>query len=207
MLSSYVPVRTTKDGPIEAVFEAYSDVTELVDDLEATLWKIVEGVSLSFVVLYLFLFYIVRRADKIIQSQDAELKARLNELDSANQEIGRWNLDLEERVEQRSQQLAAAQHEATAAQNETRASEEANRLKSEFLANMSHEIRTPMNGALGMAQLLLKEPLTTRQKSSRPPYSVPSKLSYQSSTIFSTSPKLKPANWCSNASPLTYVSP
>ncbi len=35
--------------------------------------------------------------------------------------------------------------------------------KSRFLANMSHEIRTPMNGLLGMAGLLLDEPLSAKQ--------------------------------------------
>lgn len=42
--------------------------------------------------------------------------------------------------------------------------ETADRAKSEFLANMSHEIRTPMNGVLGMAELLAKSDLDTRQK-------------------------------------------
>jgi len=40
----------------------------------------------------------------------------------------------------------------------------ADRAKSEFLANMSHEIRTPMNGVLGMAELLSKSELTTKQR-------------------------------------------
>jgi PAS domain S-box-containing protein len=42
--------------------------------------------------------------------------------------------------------------------------EAADKAKSEFLANMSHEIRTPMNGVLGMAELLAKSHLDTRQK-------------------------------------------
>ncbi|WP_029616927.1 PAS-domain containing protein [Pseudorhizobium marinum] len=42
--------------------------------------------------------------------------------------------------------------------------EAADKAKSEFLANMSHEIRTPMNGVLGMAELLAKSSLDTRQK-------------------------------------------
>jgi signal transduction histidine kinase len=43
--------------------------------------------------------------------------------------------------------------------------EQANRSKSQFLANMSHEIRTPMNAVIGMATLLAKSPLTSRQRS------------------------------------------
>ena len=42
--------------------------------------------------------------------------------------------------------------------------ESSDRAKSEFLANMSHEIRTPMNGVLGMAELLAKTDLDTRQQ-------------------------------------------
>ena len=38
--------------------------------------------------------------------------------------------------------------------------DEKNKSKSNFLAKMSHEIRTPMNAIVGMAELILREPIT-----------------------------------------------
>ncbi len=43
--------------------------------------------------------------------------------------------------------------------------EESARVKESFLANVSHEIRTPINGILGMARLLQKTKLDSRQRS------------------------------------------
>ena len=57
------------------------------------------------------------------------------------------------RLKEFSDALARARDEAQAA----------DRAKSVFLATMSHEIRTPMNGVLGMAEVLLHQPLPERQ--------------------------------------------
>jgi signal transduction histidine kinase/CheY-like chemotaxis protein len=56
---------------------------------------------------------------------------------------------LEQKVKDRTDQLAAA----------TRTAQAANQAKSEFLANISHELRTPMNGVIGMLDIALDHDL------------------------------------------------
>ncbi|MBT3605391.1 MAG: HAMP domain-containing protein [Candidatus Latescibacteria bacterium] len=58
---------------------------------------------------------------------------------------------LEERVQQRTEELEVARNEALLMAREAEA---ANRSKSVFLANVSHEIRTPMNAITGFAEIL-----------------------------------------------------
>lgn len=61
---------------------------------------------------------------------------------------------LEQRVEERTQDLSEKNDELKLANEQALAASNA---KSEFLANMSHEIRTPMNGILGNLQLLQRD--------------------------------------------------
>jgi two-component system, sensor histidine kinase and response regulator len=60
------------------------------------------------------------------------------------------NASLEERVDERTRELASSNAALGAARD---AAESAVRVKAQFLANMSHEIRTPMNAIIGMTDL------------------------------------------------------
>ncbi|GAK49530.1 multi-sensor hybrid histidine kinase [Candidatus Moduliflexus flocculans] len=65
--------------------------------------------------------------------------------------IQEYTAHLEEKVVQRTQELARAKDVAEAAQ---KTAEHANQAKSAFLANMGHELRSPLNAILGFAQVM-----------------------------------------------------
>jgi signal transduction histidine kinase/HPt (histidine-containing phosphotransfer) domain-containing protein len=65
---------------------------------------------------------------------------------SAERQLAELNINLENKVSERTQALAEA----------TRAASTANDAKSEFVSNMSHEMRTPMNSILGLSYLALR---------------------------------------------------
>jgi len=72
LVFSYIPIRDSATSRIEGVFEVYSDVSELVAQIEKTQWRIVAAVVGSLSLLYLFLFLLVRRADRIVSEQSDE---------------------------------------------------------------------------------------------------------------------------------------
>jgi signal transduction histidine kinase/CheY-like chemotaxis protein len=90
---------------------------------------------------------------------------------AANDALQRLNVELEQRVAERTADLAAANRsllEAKETAEQARAAaEEANHYKTRFLANMSHELRTPLNAVINFAHFLADTeygPVTEQQR-------------------------------------------
>ncbi len=76
LISTYVPVRAAAGAPPEAVFEVYSDVTELLAGQKRSMATIVAAVLGALAALYLFQLVIVRKADRLIAAHDRERQRR-----------------------------------------------------------------------------------------------------------------------------------
>jgi signal transduction histidine kinase/CheY-like chemotaxis protein len=86
IVETYIPVGI-REGPVEGVFEVYSDVTPLMDRIDETQNTLILSLLALFALLYGTLFLIVRNADRILKHQYAEILAReadvLREKDNA----------------------------------------------------------------------------------------------------------------------------
>ena len=95
-----------------------------------------------------------------IPSHD-ELGALAEEFNRMAARLGESYASLEQKVEERTQELATALDELD---QKSRELEAVSRHKSEFLANMSHELRTPLNAILGFSQVLREQTVRRGQR-------------------------------------------
>ncbi len=165
LVESYIPIRQG-DGPVEAVFELYTDVTELVAEVEDSTSKLAVGFTLIFGLLYGFLFIIVRRADRTIKSQYADitekntaLRREIGERQRVEKRLEEAQEGLERRVEERTRELTRQVAERRAAEAEAKHHREGLArigrvsLLGELATSLAHELNQPLAVISGCVQV------------------------------------------------------
>ena len=69
VVSSYIPIRLKQDGPVVAVFELYSNVTDSLARIEVITVRLLFALGGIFLLLYLSLLAIVAHADRLLRRQ------------------------------------------------------------------------------------------------------------------------------------------
>lgn len=83
VLSSYVALRASSEAPIEGVLEVYSDLTEWVGHINRQARLVALATICALSLLYGALYFVVRRADRLIRSQYEALQRSEAELSIA----------------------------------------------------------------------------------------------------------------------------
>jgi signal transduction histidine kinase len=166
-VESYLPIRRA-DGQIEGVFELYSDVTPLLAKIQRSTTELIFGATLVFVISYGTLFLIVRRADRTIRRQYADISDKNSAL---TREIGerrrfedalrRAHDELEQRVADRTQALTDEIAERKRAEDQARSHRNelarvgAVVVMGEMATSLAHELNQPLTVISGCAQMCL----------------------------------------------------
>ncbi len=125
VVETYIPLFGEEAGEVQAVFELYSDVTSLVDEIEHDVSMLVSLLILAFGLLYAVLFVLVRHADGVLKCQyltlaekegairdrNQLLKAEVRQRQQAEAALQSANEMLENKVQERTIELVSTVEE------------------------------------------------------------------------------------------------
>ena len=153
LIETYTPIRENQSGRVIAAAELYQqpeEIDRLANAAQLNSWKWV-GSIMS--LMYLCLFFIVRRGSKTIETQRAELKKKIGELTYLNEQ----NIQLQERI--------------------IKAAERATLLNENFLQRVSTDIHDGPGQDLGFALMQIKNLDDTLIESNSAGHPVPAEWS------------------------------
>jgi len=76
IISTYVPVRRHGLSDVEAVFEVYTDVTDLIERMERSQWHVLAGVLGAMLLVYLAIQLLLVRYRRQIKEQELQRRAQ-----------------------------------------------------------------------------------------------------------------------------------
>ena len=167
LVESYLPIRQG-DGAVEGVFELYTDVTSLLARVRESTLNLAVGTALVFGFLYGALFLVVRRADRTIKRQYADIVEKNEDLQReildrqrAEAALKEAQDELEQRVEARTRDLSDEIAERERAEDEARQHRKelaqigAVITMGEMATTLAHELNQPLTVISGSAQFCL----------------------------------------------------
>ncbi len=165
LVESYLPIRQA-DGPVEGVFELYTDVTPLLAGIKRSTVNLAVGFLSVFGALYVILFLIVRRADLTIKEQYADiteknalLEHEVRAREKAQEALEKVHDGLELRITERTRALTEEIAERERAEDETRRHRDELAhvgrvsIMGEMATSLAHELNQPLTVISGRIQL------------------------------------------------------